>query len=310
MPCYHPIDAWRKNGGGVTFDLKDGFKARPITIACGQCIGCRLERSRQWAVRCMHEASLHSANCFLTLTYDDDHLPRSIDTETGEIGAGRYASLNKIDIQNFIKRLRKRTGVKIRYLQCGEYGDRTGRPHHHVIFFGYDFPDKYHWGQRDGYNYWRSPMLDESSFDSVGRVVEPLWPHGHSIIGDLTFESAAYVARYCLKKVTGEDADAIYVGRLPEFITMSLKPGIAHDWISNNLDDVYPNDRVFVKSGVVSRPPKYYDKIYDVERKDFWKIRRNRVLKAKQRPRDSVRRLVDREICMQLKAAQLKRSVD
>ena len=78
MPCYHPLQGWRKQGGGITFNLRDGFVDRPVTVSCGQCIGCRLERSRQWAIRCMHEASLHESNCFVTLTYSDDgikHLP-------------------------------------------------------------------------------------------------------------------------------------------------------------------------------------------------------------------------------------------
>ena len=131
-----------------------------------------------------------------------------------------------------------------------------------------------------------------------------------SAIGDLTFESAAYVARYCVKKITGDQADGHYLGRVPDYITMSLKPGIAHDWIKVNLDDVYPNDRVYVRPGVTSRPPKYYDKIYDLEKKDFARIRRNRELQASKRPRDSVRRLIDREVCANLRAAQLVRNVD
>ena len=146
MPCYHPLQGWRKQGGGLTFNLRDGFVDRPVTVSCGQCIGCRLERSRQWAVRCMHEASMHTDNCFVTLTYSDEgiaHLDRCIDPETGEIGAGPLRSLNKRDIQLFMKRLRKRTGAKIRYLQCGEYGSKTQRPHHHVLLFGFDFSDKY-----------------------------------------------------------------------------------------------------------------------------------------------------------------------
>ena len=271
MPCYHPLHGWRKQGGGLTFNLRDGYVDRPVTVSCGQCIGCRLERSRQWAVRCMHEASLHTDNCFITLTYDDDglsHLPRCADPETGEIGAGPFHSLNKRDIQLSFKRLRKRTGARIRYFQCGEYGVKgeTKRPHHHAILFGFDFKDKYLYGRnhRVGVNYYRSPLLEE------------LWPYGMSVVGDMTFESAAYVARYCVKKMTGVKADPHYLGRLPDYVSMSLKPGIAHDWISNNLDDVYPLDRVYVRPGVLARPPKYYDKIYDLEKKDFYRIRRNR----------------------------------
>jgi len=304
MPCYHPIDAWRKNGGGITFNMRDGFIDRPVTIACGQCIGCRLERSRQWAVRCMHEASLHEDNCFITLTYSDEYLPRAIDVETGEIGAGVLPSLNKRDMQLFMKRLRKEfSHVKIRFLQCGEYGSQTGRPHHHALLFCFDFPDKYLFArnQRLGVNYYRSPIL------------EKLWPFGLCAIGDLTFESAAYVARYCVKKFSNKDSDKVnahYQGRVPEYITMSLKPGIAHDWIKINLDDFYPNDRIFVRAGKTSRPPKYYDKIYDLEKKDFWRIRCNRMLKAESRPKQSVRRLIDREVCAQLKAAKLVRNMN
>ena len=147
-----------------------------------------------------------------------------------------------------------------------------------------------------------------------------MWPYGISAIGDLTFESAAYVARYCLKKVVAQVVklddgtkvdlkDYHYMGRVPEYITMSLKPGIAHDRIKVNLDDVYPNDRVYVRPGITSRPPKYYDKIYDLEKKDFARIRRNRVLRASKRPTDSVRRLIDREVCANLRAAQLVRNL-
>lgn len=303
MPCYHPLQGWRKQGGGITFNLRDGFVDRPVTVSCGQCIGCRLERSRQWAVRCMHEASLHDFNCFVTLTYSEDgikHLPRCVDPDTGEIDAGPFRSLNKRDIQLFIKRLRKRTGVKLRYLQCGEYGSKTQRPHHHILLFGFDFDDKilFASNRRLGVNYYRSALLEE------------LWPYGISAIGDLTFESAAYVARYCVKKITGDMADGHYLGRVPDYITMSLKPGIAHDWIKINLDDVYPVDRVYVRPGVLARPPKYYDKIYDLEKKDFCRIRRNREIQAAKRPADSVRRLMDREVHANLRAAQLVRNID
>ena len=110
--------------------------------------------------------------------------------------------------------------------------------------------------------------------------------------------------------MTGVKADPHYLGRLPDYVSMSLKPGIAHDWISNNLDDVYPLDRVYVRPGVVARPPKYYDKIYDLEKKDFYRIRRNRELMASKRPIDSVRRLIDREVCANLRAAQLVRNLN
>lgn len=265
MPCYNPLSAYRSREGRnpvtgkwpITFSLRDGFSDLPVTVPCGQCIGCRLERSRNWAVRCIHEASLHEHNCFLTLTYSDDNLPEG-------------GSLNKRDIVLFLKRLRKQFGSGIRFLQCGEYGEQFARPHHHVLLFNHDFSDKYLWSQRRGISLFRSPSL------------ENLWPYGMSSIGALTFESAAYVARYVTKKITGPLANYHYDGLLPEYITMSRRPGIAHEWISNNMDDVYPNDRVYIKTNVVARPPRYYDKIYDLNHKEeFNFIRRIRMRKGK-----------------------------
>ena len=126
MPCFHPLAAWRQPGGEITFH--DKGSGRPIKLPCGQCSGCRLKRSHDWALRCIHEASLHSSNCFITLTYNDDNLPFN-------------GSLNKSDFQGFIKRLRDREKPnKIRFYQAGEYGDKNNRPHHHAILFNY-MPD-------------------------------------------------------------------------------------------------------------------------------------------------------------------------
>jgi hypothetical protein len=100
-----------------------------LELPCGQCIGCRLERSRQWAMRCLHESSLYDRNAFVTLTYDDEHLPPG-------------GSLNYPDFQRFMKRLRKNSKSPIRFYMGGEYGESTLRPHFHVCLFGYDFPDK------------------------------------------------------------------------------------------------------------------------------------------------------------------------
>ena len=117
-------------------------------MPCGQCIGCRLERSRQWAIRCVHEASLWPDNCFVTLTFDDDNI----------ISSG---SLVKADFQKFMKRLRKRFGKGVRYFHCGEYGDLLGRPHHHACLFNFSFPDRYLWSSSGGVNLYRSPTLEE-----------------------------------------------------------------------------------------------------------------------------------------------------
>lgn len=208
----------------------------PVEIPCGQCIGCRLERSRQWAIRCVHEASLYDDNCFLTLTYDDEHLPSD-------------NSLNLKHFQDFLKRLRKRFGSGIRYFHCGEYGDLNNRPHYHAIIFNFDFADKVIFKDSGEYKVYVSDSLSK------------LWPYGYSTIGDVTFESAAYVARYCLKKVTGKDAAEHYDGRKPEYTTMSRRPGIGRLWYDRFKDDVYPSDFVVMR-GKKMRPPKFYDGIF------------------------------------------------
>lgn len=240
MACYRPLRAYAlRNAEGkmqVSFKRKIGYE--PIWLPCGQCIGCRLERSRQWAMRIVHEAQMYDRNCFVTLTYDDEHMPAN-------------GSLNKRDFTLFMKRLRKRYGAGIRYYQCGEYGELLGRPHHHAILFNFDFDDKVLWSVRDGVRLYRSASLEQ------------LWPYGYSTIGDVTFESAAYVARYCTKKITGKLAGEHYKGKLPEYATMSRRPGIGRAWLEKYKDDVYSYDYVVVRNGLKLRPPRYYDRIYD-----------------------------------------------
>ncbi len=240
MACYRPLRAYglRNAEGKMDISFKPKIGYEPIWLPCGQCIGCRLERSRQWAMRCMHEAQMYDRNCFVTLTYDDEHLPPN-------------GSLNKRDFQLFMKRLRKRYGSGIRYYQCGEYGELLGRPHHHAILFNFDFPDKELWSVRYGVRLYRSASLEQ------------LWPYGYSTIGDVTFESAAYVARYCTKKITGKLAHEHYKGKLPEYATMSRRPGIGRTWLEKYKDDVYNYDYVVVRNGLKLRPPRYYDRIYD-----------------------------------------------
>lgn len=294
MPCYRPLSAYRSRLGRdsvsgkwpIVFKLQDGYVDMPVQVPCGQCIGCRLERSRQWAIRCMHEASLHRDNCFLTLTYDNDHFPDG-------------GSLNKRDICLFLKRLRKRFGDGIRFFQCGEYGTLFARPHHHVLLFGFDFPDKKYWSSSNGVPLYRSSILEE------------LWPFGFCSVGNVTFESAAYVARYITKKVTGDSAAAHYSGRLPEFITMSRRPGIAREWFSKYASDVYPRDECIIRGKMVARPPRYYDRIYDLtDHLAFAKIKARRIKRAKGSDDNCLSRLSVREACQVEKAKKLYRKFE
>nr|QJB19726.1 MAG: replication initiator protein [Microvirus sp.] len=301
MVCYHPITAWRSlDGRGangkwpLVFNKRDGYCDLEVQVPCGQCIGCRLERSRQWAVRCVHEASLYPRNCFITLTYDDAHLPG--------------ISLVPRDYVLFMKRLRKRFGSGIRFFHCGEYGSLNLRPHHHAILFNFDFEDKELWSVRSGVRLYRSAAL------------ESLWPYGFSTIGDVTFESAAYVARYVLKKVTGPDAQAHYAGRVPEYVTMSRKPGIAYDWFRRYYTDVYPHDYVVIRDGIKCRPPRYYDNLYDnitnscvvsnAKLKPLHVLKFYRRLKARKHFIDNTyRRLRVREACQYDKLDKLVRKL-
>lgn len=223
---------------------------KTVFLPCGQCIGCRLARSRDWALRCVHEASLHAANCYLTLTYDDKHVPWS--SVTGE------QTLVKKHLQDFLKRLRfhlDKENIKVRFFACGEYGELTHRPHYHLILFGYDFPDKFFYKlSKDGQPYYISSMLNS------------IWSHGDCVVAGVTFESCAYVSRYVTKKITGSAAEEVYEGIQPEFVNMSRRPGIGSSWFEKYSTDVYPYDEVIVHGNNGTRrmhPPRYYDKLYE-----------------------------------------------
>ncbi len=290
MPCFNPLEGFRSPSGGLVFSRQQSIGLK-MTVPCGQCTGCRVERSRQWAVRCMHEASLHVDNCFVTLTYSDDNLPE-------------YGSLVKSDFQKFVKRMRKR--YAFRYFHCGEYGEVTKRPHYHALLFGFDFPDKVPWRKSKGYDIWRSPILEE------------LWSHGNCEIGSATFESAAYVARYCVKTLQNlrfrrgdpddylEALDREYsrldpgTGELvlvaPEYVTMSRRPGIGNGWFEKFGAEVYPSDEVIVR-GKSSKPPRFYDKLFAAASPEEMQVVQRARNDARDRGDETSARLQVREVC-------------
>lgn len=247
MACYHPLQAYRTSDGSVVFQqLRRYDVIASISLPCGQCVGCRLERSRQWAMRCLHEASLYDRNCFITLTYSEEKCPLD-------------GSLNYSHFQNFMKRLRFKYGRNIRFYMCGEYGPLHGRPHYHACLFNHDFSDRELWKTtQSGSKLYRSAELEQ------------LWPDGFSSVGEVNFESAAYVARYIMKKITGDMAKIAYASTdpetgeitfaTPEFNHMSLKPGIGARWLEKYCEDVFPVDYIVVR-GIKMKPPKYYDKL-------------------------------------------------
>ncbi|UOF78714.1 replication associated protein [Microviridae sp.] len=295
MACFHPLEAWRGRAGGpAVFSKPVDYPAIRLDLPCGQCIGCRLERSRQWAVRMMHEASLHLDNCFVTFTYAPEHLPRDL-------------SLNKRHFQLFMKRLRKRCG-KVRFFHCGEYGETTGRPHYHAILFGFDFPDKVFYSGDGENRVYTSELLDE------------LWGFGECKIGSVTFESCAYVARYILKKVTGDAAEQHYLrcdefgeafSITPEYVTMSRRPGIAYEWFRKFGNEVFPSDEV-ISRGHAVRPPRYYDNLLELaEPSVFDSVKRKRIVDISKHAEDlTPERLRSREACAKARASFSKRTVD
>lgn len=300
MSCFHPLRAWRSktvNENGkrpLVFDHKLAqFSDRPFDLPCGRCTGCRLERSRQWAIRIMHESMLYDDNCFLTLTYDDDNLPSD-------------GGLRKKHFQDFMKRLRKKhSGV--RYYHSGEYGDTTNRPHYHSCMFGYRPDDlKHHKNNNQGHPLYTSEKLDT------------LWGHGHVTVGDLSFDSAAYVARYVMKKITGPGAEDHYTrlnistGELvqvePEYSTMSL--GIGKEFYNKYAKQLNTHDNT-VMNGSIHALPKYYDSLLDrVDPELLKKIKRERVLKASaKKHNNTLERLRVRESVKESQISTLKRSL-
>lgn len=283
MPCYHPISAYRCSDGSVVFAQLGRYDiVGDIQLPCGQCIGCRIDRSREWAVRCLHEAKSHDENAFLTLTYNDENLPSD-------------GSLHYEHFQLFMKRLRYHVGP-VRFFMAGEYGDENQRPHYHALIFGYGFPDKKEWSKSpSGCMLYRSALL------------EKLWEYGLSSIGEVTRESAGYVARYCLKKVTGDLAEAHYKGRTPEFAHMSVKPGIGAEWFKKFKSDMLPCDYV-VADGVKVPVPRYYEKLYAKGEDDLDEIKMRREIYGRSHAdNNTTERLLVREEVAKAKLSQLKR---
>lgn len=247
MSCVHPITAYRGPAGSVVFDINKSTTRVGFNLPCGRCIGCRMEKARQWGIRCLHEAKLWPCNAYVTLTYDPEFIPPG-------------GSLVLRDVQLFMKRLRKvrksTTDNPIRFFLGGEYGETNLRPHYHALLFNCDFPDKRPFTKGgDGSTLYTSDELAS------------LWGLGHCTIGAVTLESAVYCAKYALKKVTGNladdhytvyDADGVVYERKPEFAVMSLRPGIGAGYFEKFGSEYMIHDNVVVNAKPV-KAPRYYD---------------------------------------------------
>ncbi len=261
MPCYSPLQGYQTLNDGLVFNAKHPGITNLQEVGCGQCIGCRLEHSRQWAVRCVHETQMHPKNSFITLSYSDDNLPFA-------------GSLHKPDWVNFMKRLRKKYVPKnpnpnqtIRFYQCGEYGEQTFRPHYHACMFNYRPTDGILFSENNDIKLYTSETLSK------------IWGLGHVTFGDVTFESAAYCARYTTSKITGDPAQKHYEyidpetgeisDRLPEYCNPSRRPGIGLPWLKIYGSDTYSKDEVILRSKAM-KPPRAYDKHFEHVNPELW----------------------------------------
>lgn len=304
MACNRPLRGYVSRSGGITSKRTlAAFPVKLMTVPCGKCLGCQIDYSRDWAVRCAHEARSHVTNCIVTLTYSKRNLPPN-----GE--------LLKVDLQQFFKRLRE---VKsFRYFAVGEYGAGGPgyHPHFHVVLFGCDFEDRYPWSKtKAGSLQYRSPLL------------ESRWRLGYSTVGEFSWSGAAYCARYVTKKIYGDKADDHYSGLQPEFLVMSKGrkdpgqdvpgTGLGAKWFIENHTDVFPDD--FIRLNGKNYPvPRYYDKLYErmyPEAMEVIRQRRKETAEATQRRYDAInnnkiRQEDKREMCLALRTRKLERNYE
>ena len=277
MPCFSPKPAgFRTRPDGkkeIVFGRQSQFSGyTPIELPCGRCSGCLIDRARHWATRCQLEALESPDNWFVTLTYDDEHIPwvqsATANPNTGEVLDEVWLpTLRKSDARRFIHDLRqlaeRRRGESgIRFFLSGEYGDQTQRPHYHCLLFNYRCPDLILFKKCDGIAYF------------VSDEIATAWPYGQALLTYYSFETGAYVAGYVLKKCKarlnepfGCDDEPVYVdGRQKEFINMSRRPGIGRRFYDEKGMYIYEYDGIVVPSGSftpahVVKPPPYFDRL-------------------------------------------------
>lgn len=275
MPCTRPLGGYRTKDGRIVFHRTPELQKNATEVACGQCNDCRIEKAREWAIRAMHEAQMHPKNCFITLTYNNEHVPKD-------------GSLRLEEWQAFAQRLRKAKGP-FRYMHVGEYGAENRRPHYHALIFGHNFEeDRAIWKEdaSTGRRYYRSPLLAK------------LWPKGFHDVQDMSREAANYVCQYAVKKIMGtsvkadEERSARYGRYDPstgeywevaeETWSMSLRPGIGESWFKKYSGDIFPADHAVV-NGREQKTPRYYMRLLEKENKELHaRIKDKRTARAKE----------------------------
>lgn len=282
--CYHPLLGIRDSAGQLTKNgkhvvhivshdfFKEGYESAlkrsdVIPIPCGKCVGCKLKYARSWANRCMLEASYHSQNWFITLTYDNEHLPYSMPY----LDFPGIPTLRPKDFTDFIKRLRihidrnypENCKCLFKYYMCGEYGDKKGRPHYHFLAFGLNLFDLV-------------PDLEKTRCDKyqyISETLNKLWKHGRVRVSEVNWKTCSYVARYVMKKqvfpeLSKEDKNRLIkeTGFVPPYVRMSN--GIGLDYYNDNLFDIYSTDEINLSTpdgGLNFKPPRYFDLKFEEE---------------------------------------------
>lgn len=273
--CKRPIDAWQhrfkvnENGNSIiVFQPQNSKDWKHILVNCSRCIDCRMDSSRKWAIRCLNELEYWDDACFITLTYKDEFLPRRVNCDTGEIAPALYRK----HIVDFVKRLRthlnRKHGInEIKVYYCGEYGSKTGRPHFHLLCFGYRPKDlQFYKCDKLGFRLYNSNELSSLWYSKVPNYDKKVRRKynrenmGFVVIGDVSFESCSYVARYIIKKQKADSER--YEVQTQELLGCSR--GIGKKWFYDNYKTMYANGFInYVHNGQIKKCgiPKYYDSL-------------------------------------------------
>lgn len=234
MPCLKSKPAWSStlpNANGrhpITFRAPKKNKTPDYYIPCGKCEGCAILKRRAWGIRMYHESCMHERNCFITLTYDDDHLVQKI---------------NRKDPLYFIRRLRHHSSTPIRYFLTGEYGEKTNRPHYHAILFGED---------------WLGGAYDIKPGLYGNEIINRIWRKGDCSISQFNMGTALYTAGYVNKKLGDTDT----------FSIMSRFPPLGQSWVQKHHDNLRRIKTVQIEGKSYPIPPVYLKWLEGVEQYD------------------------------------------
>jgi hypothetical protein len=245
--CLFPVRAQKQDIGKPKLDPEGD-----IFLPCGKCSECKSKRASEWAIRCKHEIACHDENCFITLTYDEEHLPSHL--------------IVKDEFQKFMKKVRKKAKSKLKYIVSHEYGGKSGRPHHHVIIFG--------WSPNHQKFLMAAPQSGEPLFTST--EISDLWKNGFHSIGEANEKTAYYIAAYSLKSSTHHvtDPDTGEYFKVSDSMNVSTRPAIGKEYFLNNIEQVLNTSTVL---------PRYYKKLLERDYPDLLEEYENTQLKINER---------------------------